>query len=186
MATLKFRTIPRGESSGKGFFISTFRFDLPLAQALEKISIDKGISLSSVINQILQHYVNGIEVPAVKPVKTAKPTTWGDGEPVKKAAKPVNKVAAKKKPADAEGSDEESDEVEEEKPEPKKATKAASVLGKLKRKAPEPEEEDEASADAEEAADDASEDADAPEEAAADEDEASEGEADADDVDADE
>lgn len=181
MATLKFRTIPRGESSGKGFFISTFRFDLPLAQALEKISIDKGISLSSVINQILQHYVNGIEVPAVKPVKTAKPTTWGDGSPAKTAKKPAPKKLGKKA-APVEETDDESAEEPEEAPE--KPAKAASVLGKLKRKPVEPDPEEdapEAASDDEDDADSVSADADE-----SDADEASEDAGDDDDVDADE
>ena len=36
----KLQRVPRGQNSGKGFFISTFRFDLPLAQALEKIALE--------------------------------------------------------------------------------------------------------------------------------------------------
>ena len=81
------KRIPRGQSSGKGFFISTFRFDLPLAQAVEKISLAHGLSMSSVVNQVLQCFVDSVEVPDnIAPVKTAKPTTWNVGD---KVAEPI-------------------------------------------------------------------------------------------------
>lgn len=94
MSKLKFSRPARGEHSGKGFFISTFRFDLPLAQNLERISMSEGISLSQVINQILQSYVNSVEVPkGLKLAKTAAPTTWGNGKLLSKEEKALGSKA---------------------------------------------------------------------------------------------
>ena len=156
------KRLPRGENSGKGFFISTFRFDLPLAQALEKIALASGLSMSSVINQVLQQFVDGVDVPDnIKPVKTAQATVWGEEK--EKPAKATKKVKKAKVAVEEEEEEDEEpapkkkkvkkvakvekvvkkkakiaveeDDDEEDEPAPKKKKAAAGVLGKLKKKA---------------------------------------------------
>lgn len=101
MSKLKFSKAVRGENSGKGFFISTFRFDLPLAQDLERISLSEGLSLSQIINQILASYVASVEVPkGLHLFKTAAPTTWGDGTLLSKEEKAKGTKAVQPKKAD--------------------------------------------------------------------------------------
>lgn len=130
----KLQRVPRGQNSGKGFFISTFRFDLPLAQALEKIALAAGLSMSSVINQILENFVESADVPDnIKPVKTAVATAWGkdreesDGNEDEKSARKMKRKLKKARRAK---------KVEDEEPAKKKGKKkaAAGVLSKLKKK----------------------------------------------------
>ena len=140
----KLQRVPRGQNSGKGFFISTFRFDLPLAQALEKIALAAGLSMSSVINQVLDNFVESADVPDnIKPVKTAVATAWGrgreesDGDEDEKPAKKMKrkqklkKVERIKKARRAKKVEDEDDEPVQKRGK-KKA--AAGVLSKLKKK----------------------------------------------------
>lgn len=136
------KRVPRGQNSGKGFFVSTFRFDLPLAQALEKLSLANGLSMSMVINQILQQFVDQVEVPDnVIPVKTAHATAWGKDKPTEVVPEVIKLKVKPKAAKDAEEAPEpaakkprakKSVKSEEPQDEPKKA--AASVIGKLKKK----------------------------------------------------
>lgn len=149
------RKIPRGQ--GGEFFISTFRFPLKVAQNVERIALANGLSMSSVINQVMEQFVESVDVPKdIRPVKTAHATVWGEkaNEPIKlkmrkasrneveddeekpaKRARNVVKVKAKKV-AKAEKPERKAKKVAKaakaEKPVKKKA--ALNVLKKLKKR----------------------------------------------------
>lgn len=120
---VELKRIKRGDHSHKGFFISTFRFDLPLAQAIELRARAEGLSISSVINQVLQAWVDNTPAPkGLKPMRTKSPTLWGV-EPKKGNGK--DKVGVARKVGNGNG------KVLADKSKPK-AKAALSVLAKLK------------------------------------------------------
>lgn len=81
---------PKRGSAGDEFFISTFRFPLKLAQGIEKRALAHGLSLSAIINQVLDAYVKQTPTPSgIRPLRTANPTPWGNPE-----AKPKKRAAA--------------------------------------------------------------------------------------------
>lgn len=130
--------IDRGEW-GKQFYISTFRFPIKEAQAFERRATSLGLTMSSLVNQLVMTFNKTVAEPKtkVKLERTAHPTIWGaDAKkkffkakglkvPVKREDKPVaRKPKVQPKPAPIK-------RVVVKKAEPK-ANKAAALLQKLK------------------------------------------------------
>lgn len=143
---LKFtpRFIDRGEW-GKQFYISTFRFPIKEAQAFERRAKGMGLTMSSLVNQLVMTLNKTLPEPkkAVKLERTAHPTIWGAVEkkkffqkkglkvPVKREDKPVaRKPKVQAKPAPKANRVVVTKKVA--KPEVKKASNAAALLAKIR------------------------------------------------------
>lgn len=86
----------RGKNSGLGWYFTSMRFDLPLAQAIEVRAIQEGISYSEFVRQGVQMLVDRIPKPkGIKPQATAKPSK-GAPPPGSKAAKKLRDKQAKR------------------------------------------------------------------------------------------
>lgn len=147
--TLKFtpREIGRGEW-GKEFYLSTFRFPLKEAQKLERRAKAMGLTMSSLVNQLVMTFNEKVDEPkGVKLERTTEATVWGAGKkpagrkpkakakaaaPTRKARKPRKSVEeALEEAAMADAQEQHIDldaEVETEAPK----SSAASLLAKLK------------------------------------------------------
>lgn len=132
--------IDRGEW-GKQFYISTFRFPIKEAQAFERRAASLGLTMSSLVNQLVMTFNKAVSEPKgkVKLERTSHPTIWGaDAKkkffkakglkvPVKREDKPAARKS-KVKPTP-------SKRVVVKQAEPRakaKTSKAAALLQKLK------------------------------------------------------
>lgn len=102
------REIARGDW-GKNFYVSTFRFPLKEAQGLERRAQSLGLTLSSLVNQLIMAFNKSVAEPeGVKLARTKHPTIWGaDAKkkffkakgmpvPMKREAKKTKPVTVKK------------------------------------------------------------------------------------------